>query len=126
METSLKIPLQLRLSSKVTRVSGDHELSLRLSYHAGYAGLTAPMLKDGATYVPNYKYRYLSEDIPRGLCVVKGIALLLNISTPSLDKIIAWGQLKLQQEYKFCSHEGSLLMGNWPGKTLMLQMRLRR
>ena len=44
-------------------------------------------------YRPDYKYRYLSEDIPCGLCVCKGVAELLGVPTPEMDLVIAWAQV---------------------------------
>jgi opine dehydrogenase len=78
----------------------------------GYTGLKAPMIRiDGSlnteegtssdyTYFrPDYDYRYLTEDIPFGLCVCKGIADLLNIETPFIDKIVLWAQRHMNKEF---------------------------
>lgn len=78
----------------------------------GYAGLNAPMIRiDGSlnteegtisdyTYFrPDYDYRYLTEDIPFGLCVCKGIADLLNVETPFIDKIVLWAQRHMNKEF---------------------------
>ena len=68
----------------------------------GYRGLKAPMLavegKDNC-WIPNFGYRYLSEDIPRGLCLVKAFARLLKLETPTLDLLIRWGQQHLGKCY---------------------------
>eukprot|EP01083_Nonionella_stella_P220092 787801_1 len=54
-------------------------------------------------YGPNYKYRYLTEDLPYGLVVIKGYSMLLakeySVETPVLDQIIEWCQDKLGKEY---------------------------
>jgi hypothetical protein len=57
----------------------------------GYAGLEAPMIRtaDGR-YAPDYGYRYLTEDIPRGQCVLKGVAQLAGVRTPTIDTLIRW------------------------------------
>ena len=57
----------------------------------GYAGLVAPMLRtDDGRYTPNFGYRYLTEDIPRGQCVLKGVAELAGVPTPTIDRLIRW------------------------------------
>jgi hypothetical protein len=50
-------------------------------------------------YVPDLTCRLLSEDIPFGLVATKGIAEILNVPTPSIDKVINWAQEKLGKEY---------------------------
>jgi len=67
----------------------------------GYEGLTAPMKKresDGK-FEPNFGYRYLTEDIPLGLCVIKGIAQLAGVATPTVDKVVTWAQGHMGKEY---------------------------
>lgn len=70
----------------------------------GYRGLTHPTVEvkadDGSTkYMPNYKYRYFTEDIPMGLCVTRGIAELAGVPTPNLDDVIMWCQKCMGKEY---------------------------
>ena len=42
--------------------------------------------KDG-TFVPNFNDRYLREDLPYGLVMQKGIALVVGVQTPTMDKV---------------------------------------
>mmetsp|Transcript_38220 Transcript_38220/g.62666 ORF Transcript_38220/g.62666 Transcript_38220/m.62666 type:complete len:436 (-) Transcript_38220:12-1319(-) len=74
----------------------------------GYNGLVHPMTEqDDGTFVPNWNYRYLKEDIPFGLIVIRGLSLILESKyqqelKPKLelmDKIIVWSQRCLQKEY---------------------------
>merc|ERR1712217_329003 len=37
-------------------------------------------------------YRYLSEDVPTGLCFAKGLAEIVKIPTPTIDKVLTWAQ----------------------------------
>jgi hypothetical protein len=66
----------------------------------GYAGLEAPMLEtaDGR-YAPNFGYRYLTEDIPRGQCVLKGVASLAGVQTPMIDTLIRWAGDMMGKQY---------------------------
>ncbi len=66
----------------------------------GYKGLYAPMKKlaDGR-YVPDFNYRYLTEDIPRGQCVLKGVAELAGVKTPTIDRLIHWADSVMGKNY---------------------------
>lgn len=70
----------------------------------GYRGLTHPTVAQqgpgGATeYLPNFKYRYFSEDIPCGLMVTRGIAELAGVPTPHMDDVILWCQSVMGKEF---------------------------
>lgn len=43
-------------------------------------------------YVPNFAYRYLTEDVPHGLVVTKALAQLAGIGTPAIDTVLRWAQ----------------------------------
>ena len=64
-----------------------------------YKDLKHPMEKKGSKYVPNFNYRYLTDDIPYGLAVLRGIAEIAKVKTPTIDKILLWGQEKIGKEY---------------------------
>jgi hypothetical protein len=75
--------------------------SLQSSFatNKSYAGLLAPMQKTEAGFIPDFKARYLSEDVPYNLLVTRGIADLAGVSTPVIDRVLAWAQLRLEKEY---------------------------
>jgi hypothetical protein len=50
-------------------------------------------------FVPDFQYRYLSEDMPYGLAVVKAIGEMAAVATPTLDAVIEWSQQKLGKQY---------------------------
>jgi hypothetical protein len=74
-----------------------------LQTNKGYDGLTHPMREvdtsDGKKYMPNFNYRYFSEDVPMGLIVTRGIAELAGVPTPNMDEVILWCQEKMGKEY---------------------------
>ena len=74
-----------------------------LRSNKGYRGLTHPMKEvqiDGqAKYLPNFGYRYFTEDLPMGLIVTRGIAELAGVKTPHMDDVILWSQEMLNKEY---------------------------
>lgn len=64
-----------------------------------YAGLRAPMCATDDGFVPDFRSRYLIEDVPYGLVVTRGIAAMAQIATPTMDQVITWAQDRLGQEY---------------------------
>ena len=63
-------------------------LLIMIICHCTFQGLTHPMIEtDDGKFVPNFKFRYLFEDVPFGLAVIKGIADLAEVKTPNVDKV---------------------------------------
>jgi hypothetical protein len=50
-------------------------------------------------FVPDFKYRYVSEDMPYGLAIAKSIGEMAGVTTPTLDAVIEWSQNKLGKGY---------------------------
>lgn len=50
-------------------------------------------------FVPDFKYRYISEDVPYGLAIAKSIGEMADVETPMLDAVIEWSQNKLGKRY---------------------------
>lgn len=65
------------------------------------------MLEKDGEYFLKEDSRFLTEDIPFGLLMFKGIATLIGINTPNIDKIILWSQQILKTEY--LNKEGKLI-----------------
>lgn len=60
----------------------------------------APMIEiRPGKFVPDFQYRYLSEDVPFGLVVTRALAEIAAVETPTLDEVIAWAQSVLQKAY---------------------------
>ena len=68
-----------------------------------YAGLKAPVRevtadavqradggRDSGQFVPDFRARYLAEDVPFGLAVSRAIAKMADVQTPTMDRVIAW------------------------------------
>lgn len=64
-----------------------------------YEGLRAPVQPVDGRLAPNFKARYLSEDVPYGLVVSRGIAELAGVQTPAIQQVITWSQARLEQTY---------------------------
>jgi NAD/NADP octopine/nopaline dehydrogenase, alpha-helical domain len=60
----------------------------------------APMIESRpGRLVPNFQYRYLSEDVPFGLVVTRALADIAAVATPMIDDVIMWAQSVLQKAY---------------------------
>lgn len=79
--------------------------SLQSSFNSNraYAGLRAPVRpvsgSDQGGSEPWFSARYLSEDVPFGLLVTKGIAEIAGTPTPTVDRVLLWAQERLGKEY---------------------------
>merc|ERR1711990_912200 len=67
-------------------------LKLAMNTCKAYVGLTHPCKEEEGGYMPDLNYRYLSEDVPTGLCFSKGLAELVEVPTPMIDKVMEWAQ----------------------------------
>lgn len=76
------------------------QLTQKLRSIEAFKNIRLPMLKIGENqYVLDKKVRFLTEDVPFGLLMFKGLAEILEIETPSIDKVIIWAQEILEEEY---------------------------
>lgn len=83
-------------------------LMTALRTNSGYKGITHPMTRTAnGKYVPDFNHRFLAEDVPFGLVVIRGIAEIARVPTPCLDKVLRWCQERLGKEYLV----GSRLVG---------------
>ena len=75
-------------------------LMTALRTNSGYAGITHPMIRtENGEYVPDFNHRFLAEDVPFGLVVIRGIAEIAGTPTPCMDRVLAWCQDKLGKQY---------------------------
>lgn len=70
-----------------------------IATNRAYAGIRAPMIEVAGGYIPDFQCRFYREDVPYGLVVMKGIAELAAVATPTIDKILMWTQAKMGCEY---------------------------
>jgi hypothetical protein len=65
-----------------------------------YAGLMAPMREVApGRFVPDFRARYLAEDVPFGLAVSLAIARLAGVATPTMDRVVGWAGARLGKDY---------------------------
>jgi len=81
-----------------SQISDKSTLQSAMNTCAAYTGLTHPMKPEGAAFMPDLKYRYLAEDVPTGLCFMKGLAEIFEVSTPTMDRVLTWAQKQIGKE----------------------------
>lgn len=87
---------QWYLDSYKGQMTDDSTLRMSMNTCSAYTGLTHPMKQaDGGKFMPDLRYRYIAEDIPTGLCFTRGLAEILEVPTPTIDKVMTWGQKQL-------------------------------
>ena len=64
-----------------------------------YKGFRCPFKEVEGGWQPDFENRYFTEDIPLGLCVYKGVADIVGVATPTMDKVITWAQKYMGKEY---------------------------
>ena len=50
-------------------------------------------------FVPNFGYRYMTEDVPFGLAITRALAELANVDTPTIDEVIRWAESVMHRTY---------------------------
>lgn len=70
-----------------------------------YAGLRLPTRAvEPNLFAVDFSTRYLTEDVPYGLVVTRGLAELAAVPTPTLDEVIDWAQARLGRCYLLNGH----------------------
>jgi len=80
-------------------IEDDSSQRTAICTNRAYVNLRHPMKVVPGGYVPDFTQRYLEEDVPFGLVVIRGIAALAGVRTPLIDKVLYWCQEKLGKQY---------------------------
>lgn len=101
LDLSSVLPLDVWLQRAYAgQIDDPSTLRSAFTSNRAYSGLRAPLrLVEENAYVPWFEARYLSEDVPYGLLVTRGIAELAGVATPASDRVILWAQERLGKEY---------------------------
>jgi len=82
------------------KISDPSTYKSMLNTNASLMGLYHPSVQDkDGKWLPGLKSRYLWEDVPHGLVAMKGVAQLMGLATPSIDKVLTWAQGLMGREY---------------------------
>ena len=81
-------------------ISNKSTLHKAIQTNAAYQGIKHPVktTEDGK-FVPDFTHRYMTENVPYGLVVIRGIAEIVGVRTPNIDKVLTWCQEKMGKEY---------------------------
>ena len=81
-------------------ISNTSTLCKAIQTNAAFQGIKHPVktTEDGK-FVPDFTHRYMTEDVPYGLVVIRGIAEIVGVKTPNIDKVLTWCQEKMGKEY---------------------------
>lgn len=71
-----------------------------LNTNSAYRGLTHPCKQTvEGKFVPDFNYRYMTEDLPMGLVPLRAIAHIAGIETPMTDEVLLWCSAAIGKEY---------------------------
>jgi NAD/NADP octopine/nopaline dehydrogenase, alpha-helical domain len=94
------IPVHEWLRSSYSHVTGDSSTVGSCFRTGPIQARKAPVLEvSPGKFVPNFEYRYLSEDVPYGLVVTRALAELANVETPTIDEVVRWAQAAMHKVY---------------------------
>jgi len=65
----------------------------------GFKGFRCPMKEVPGGFAVDFANRYFTEDIPEGVAMYKGIADIVGVPTPTIDKIVCFFQAFMGKEY---------------------------
>lgn len=71
------------------QIEDDRDLARALATNRAYRGIRMPVVEVPGGYRPDLNSRYLTEDVPFGLVVTRGLAELADVSTPAIDLVLA-------------------------------------
>jgi len=99
-----KMPSFVHLSQWLLEAYGDDikgtaNLARMFQTNRGYQTLKVPVKKVNGGYRVDVAARYLTEDVPFGLLVTKGIASVVGVETPTIDEVITKISAWIGKEY---------------------------
>jgi hypothetical protein len=94
------VPVHEWLLSSYAHVTGDLSTVATCFRTGPIQARKAPMIEvRPGRFVPNFGYRYLSEDVPFGLVMTRALADIVNVKTPTIDEVVGWAQSAMQKVY---------------------------
>jgi opine dehydrogenase len=94
------VPVHEWLRSSYGHVTADVQTVATCLRTGPIQARKAPMIEVGpGRFVPNFGYRYLSEDVPFGLVVTRALADIVSVRTPAIDEVVRWAQSAMQKTY---------------------------
>jgi len=66
------------------------EMTRKIRSISAFRGITSPMTKEGDGWVPDFNSRYFTCDFSYGLDLLRQFGSVLDIPTPTMDKMMSW------------------------------------
>jgi opine dehydrogenase len=104
---------ELTMDMYQDQISDPSTLRSTIATNKAYRWLQIPVRKLGNGCVPEPNHRFVQDDIKYGLCIIKDVAEMVDVPTPTIDRVLEWHQ-------KFMGEElivGSKLEGKDVGKS---------
>ncbi|CDJ58220.1 opine dehydrogenase, putative [Eimeria maxima] len=100
LDLSTVLPIQERIIQQYgDDVKDRSNLQMVVSSNRGYASCRTPAIAVGGGFQPNVQGRLFQEDVPSGLCVLRNIADMVGVRTPTIDMMIEWHQKFMNVEF---------------------------
>jgi phosphorylcholine metabolism protein LicD len=89
--------LNCQLSTILDYYESHDAPSLTRKLHSieAFKGILAPMKAVEGGFVPDFQSRYFTEDFPYGLQIIQNLARKQGVPTPTIDKVMEWGNSQL-------------------------------
>jgi hypothetical protein len=75
------------------------DMTTKLKSIKSLGNINAPLILKDNQYIIDRQSRYFIEDFPCGLCIIKSIATVTQVNTPTIDKILKWFETFFSVEY---------------------------
>jgi len=94
------VPVHEWLQSAYSHVTADPTTVATCFRTGPIQARKAPMIEvSPGRFVPNFDYRYLTEDVPFGLVITRAMAEIASVATPAIDEVIYWAQSNMRKTY---------------------------
>jgi opine dehydrogenase len=102
--SGVALDMVLPLSMSILAGYGDlvrdrSSLHRIITTNPAYAGIRTPMIEVPGGRVPDLGSRFFHEDIPYGVVVLRSLAEMAGVPTPTLDAILGWAQALMGKSY---------------------------
>jgi NAD/NADP octopine/nopaline dehydrogenase, alpha-helical domain len=100
LELAGVVPVREWLRSAYAHVTADTSTVATCFRTGPIQARKAPVVEVGpGRFVPDFGYRYLSEDVPYGLVITRAIGEIAGVPTPAIDEVISWAESAMQKAY---------------------------
>lgn len=80
-------------------VNSTDECTAKIKSIETLGHILSPMVEKSGAYIIDKESRYFTEDIPYGLVIIKGFAVICKVNTPQIDRMLEWFQEYNGKEY---------------------------